>query len=63
MLVQHKIERRRLSELKEYPGNPNRHSRRQVAKLAKNVRKNGFIGVIVVNRAGYILAGHADWLP
>lgn len=59
MHVQHKIERRRLSELKDYPSNPNRHSKRQIAKLAKNVRKNGFIGVIVVNRAGYILAGHA----
>lgn len=59
MHIHNKIERRRLSELKDYPNNPNRHSKRQIAKLAKNIGKNGFIGVIVINRAGYILAGHA----
>ncbi len=54
-----KIERRKLRTLLDYPDNPNRHSRRQLGKLAKIMGKVGFIGVIVINDRGYILAGHA----
>jgi DNA modification methylase len=54
-----KIERRKLRSLLDFPDNPNRHPRRQLAKLAKVMGKVGFIGVIVINRKGFILAGHA----
>lgn len=56
-----RIERRLLRQLSEFPGNPRVHSKRQLAKLARNIRELGFLGVIVVDDQGRILAGHARW--
>ena len=47
-------------ELKPHPGNPNSHSEEQIRILKKIVSHHGWRwGVIVSNRSGYIVAGHA----
>jgi ParB-like chromosome segregation protein Spo0J len=49
-----------VTELRPHPNNPNRHSDEQVALLAKNIRALGWRHpVIVSERSGYIVAGHA----
>lgn len=53
-----RIVRRKLRELKDFEDNPRQHSRRQLRKLAKIIRELGFIGVIVIDEQGRILAGH-----
>lgn len=53
------IEIRPLDELKANPRNARRHGERQIELLAANVKKFGFIGAIIVDEEGVILAGHA----
>jgi hypothetical protein len=49
-----------VTELRPHPKNPNRHSDEQVALLSKNIRSLGWRHpVIVSERSGYIVAGHA----
>ena len=49
-----------LNELKEHPGNPNKHPPEQVALLAKIIKAQGWRNLIVVsNRSGLITKGHA----
>ena len=49
-----------VTELKPHPMNPNQHSEEQIALLAKNIRALGWRHpVIVSERSGYIVAGHA----
>jgi hypothetical protein len=52
------IERVALAKLKPHPRNPRRHSRAQVKKLANSMGSLGFVGVVVVDEADTILAGH-----
>lgn len=54
-----RIERRSLRALKNFADNPNRHSKRQIRKLADGMESFGFIGTIVVDDQDQILAGHA----
>src|SRR4029453_2774650 len=49
-----------LKELKEHPGNPNKHPPEQVALLAKIIKAQGWRNPIVVsNRSGLITKGQA----
>jgi len=46
-------------ELVEHPSNPNKHSDKQIALLAKIIRNQGWRNPIVVsNRSGFIISGH-----
>lgn len=54
-----RIERRRLSSLRDFPDNPRQHSKKQLRKLATDISELGFIGVIVIDEDGFILVGHA----
>ena len=48
-----------LVELVEHPSNPNKHSDKQIALLAKIIRNQGWRNPIVVsNRSGFIISGH-----
>jgi DNA modification methylase len=53
-----RIERRDLRRLKEWPDNPRVHPPRQVRRMRKIIRELGFIGTLVVDEHGVILAGH-----
>ena len=49
-----------LKDLKEHPGNPNKHPPGQIKLLAKIIRVSGWRNPIVVsNRSGLITKGHA----
>jgi DNA modification methylase len=50
---------RRVEELRPNPRNPRTHSKRQIGDLANTIKAVGFIGTIVVDETGMILAGHA----
>lgn len=50
---------RSLDELKPNPRSARTHSKRKIKDLAKAIKALGFIGVIVVDQSGMILAGHA----
>jgi ParB-like chromosome segregation protein Spo0J len=53
-----------LADLKEHPGNPNKHSLEQIKLLAKIIRVSGWRNPIVVsNRSGLITKGHARLKP
>jgi len=52
---------RSLDELKPNPKNARTHSRRKINDLANTIRAVGFIGVIVIDEKGMILAGHARY--
>lgn len=48
-----------LSDLKEHPRNPNRHTQKQSDLLAKIIAATGWRNCIIVSRrSGYIVAGH-----
>lgn len=46
-----------LAALRPYPGNPRKHSKKQIAKIAKAIGKR-FINPIIADETGMILAGH-----
>ena len=50
---------RSLNELKPNPRSARTHPKRKIKELAKAIKTVGFIGVIVVDESGMILAGHA----
>lgn len=54
-----RIVTRRLRDLKDFENNPRQHSKRQVRRLAKIIQDLGFLGVLVIDEHGQILAGHA----
>ena len=48
-----------LVDLVEHPSNPNKHSDKQIALLAKIIRNQGWRNPVVVsNRSGFIISGH-----
>ena len=44
--------------LKPRPNNPRTHSRKQIAQIAKAIRRFGFINPILVDDANFVIAGH-----
>jgi DNA modification methylase len=55
------IVHRSLGDLTPNPKNARTHSRRKIRDLAEVMRTVGFIGVIVIDASGMILAGHARY--
>jgi len=49
---------RALDKLKPDPKNPRKHSVRQVRQIANSIRQFGFVGVILVDSDGNVIAGH-----
>jgi len=47
-----------VSALKPRPTNPRTHSRKQIAQIAKAIRRFGFINPILVDDANFMIAGH-----
>lgn len=57
-IVASKIELRRVTSLKPYPGNARRHSKRQVRQIASSIQKWGFTNPVLVSDDDEIIAGH-----
>jgi DNA modification methylase len=53
---------RRIEELKIDPGNPRRHSKKQVRQIAESIKAFGFNVPILIDRDGNIISGHGRWL-
>ena len=53
------IERRNIDGLRPNPKSARTHSKRKIRDLAQAIKAVGFIGAIVVDKFGIILAGHA----
>jgi hypothetical protein len=53
---------RALGEIRPNPRNARRHHKRKIRDLANHIMKVGFIGAIIVDETGLILAGHARYL-
>jgi hypothetical protein len=51
-----------IESLHPNPRNARTHSRKQLKKIAASIRNCGFIGAIIVDDKGMILAGHGRWL-
>lgn len=47
-----------IKDLKPNPHNPRTHSKRQLRKLVRSIRRFGFVGVIYIDTRGNIIAGH-----
>ena len=54
-----KIVYRHIDEIRPNPGNPRKHTRRQIKKLARIIQKQGFNVPLLLDRYGNLLAGHA----
>ncbi|MGJ0509395.1 MAG: ParB N-terminal domain-containing protein, partial [Methylocystis sp.] len=50
---------RRVDDLRPNPRSPRAHKKRKIQDLAKTIKALGFIGAVIVDEAGMILAGHA----
>ena len=50
------------NQLRANPRNARRHSKRQIRQLAAAIKKFGFLGVILIDATGMILAGHGRWM-
>jgi DNA modification methylase len=48
--------------LKPYPGNPRRHSPKQVLQIAKSIKHFGWISPILIDEHNQVLAGHGRLL-
>jgi ParB-like chromosome segregation protein Spo0J len=49
---------RRIDELKLDPANPRVHNRKQIRRLARNIKALGFNVPILIDRDGNVIAGH-----
>lgn len=56
-----KIETRSTKQLKEFEGNPKKHTKQQVGRIALSITKFGFTQPIVVDHENTILVGHGRW--
>ena len=54
-----KIVYRNIDEIRPNPHNPRTHSRRQIKKLARIIKNQGFVVPLLDDRYGNLLAGHA----
>jgi len=53
-----KLEQAPISELKPYPRNARKHSKRQVEQIARSIDRFGFTNPVLVDHAMMIIAGH-----
>jgi DNA modification methylase len=49
-------------KLRPNPRNARTHSKKQLKKIAASIQNCGFIGAIIIDQTGTILAGHGRWL-
>lgn len=47
-----------VGELKAYPQNAKKHIASQIDAIAKSIKEFGFVGVVIIDETGTILAGH-----
>ncbi|CAJ0849423.1 hypothetical protein AMST5_00123 [freshwater sediment metagenome] len=50
---------RRIDDLRPNPRSPRTHKKRKIEDLSRTIKALGFIGAVIVDEAGMILAGHA----
>lgn len=55
------IQQSGLASLKPNPRNARTHSPKQISQIAASICEFGFVGPIVINKAGMILAGHGRY--
>ena len=55
-----KIEKRKLSDIRPYPGNPRKNDA-AVDAVAESIRQCGYLSPIIVDEEGVILAGHTRY--
>ena len=54
------IKSEKIENIKEHPQNPNTHSKKQIDRLVKLIKENGFRQPLIVsNQSGYLVSGHA----
>jgi hypothetical protein len=53
-----KIELVPLNQLAPYGNNPRTHSKKQIAQIARSMKRFGIINPVLIDEAGIILAGH-----
>jgi len=53
---------RPIGDLKPDPKNPRKHSPKQVRQIANSIREFGFVGIILVDGDGNVIAGHGRLL-
>src|SRR5213595_1739810 len=53
-----KIEYIPVRELRPYPNNARRHSKKQIQQIAKSIAKFGFCNPVLIDDAKQIIAGH-----
>jgi DNA modification methylase len=52
------IEKRKVSELKYYPGNPRKISKKTLEKLKESIREFGFVEPLVINKENEVIGGN-----
>jgi DNA modification methylase len=60
--VPKQIEYRATNSISPNPRNARTHSEKQISQIAASIREFGFVGAIIVNRDGMILAGHGRYM-
>ena len=56
------IEIVRTGSLKPNPRNARTHSKKQISQIAASIKQFGWLGTIIVDDTGMIVAGHGRWL-
>jgi ParB-like nuclease family protein len=56
------IETVRTGSLKPNPRNARTHSKKQISQIAASINQYGWLGTIIVDDTGMIVAGHGRWL-
>lgn len=57
--LNYKVTQRSPSDLRERPGNPRSHNRRQIQTIIASIRRFGFTNPVLVDDQDMIIAGHA----
>src|SRR5260370_16772070 len=60
--VPKQMEYRATNSISPNPRNARTHSEKQISQIAASIREFGFVGAIIVNRDGMILAGHGRYM-
>lgn len=55
------IKVRPTSEISPRPGNPRKHSPKQIKQIAQSILRHGFVAPILVDEQGVIIAGEGRW--
>ena len=61
MKITDKIKKVKFSDLKPYPKNQKKHSKRQIEMVRKSIRNNSYVQPIVVDKKNVIIIGHCRY--